>query len=222
MKIDGLSYGVITKLYHEGIVKDISDLYKLEKHKKEIVNIDGFGKKMLESWIDAIDSKREVKDYILLGAIGIEGVSHKTFERIMPYMDLEQLYYSAENKLYHTLVGIPTIREKTAIKIIEGIAANEKLLRKLEKELTIIPTKGNLEEPKFSACFTMIRDPDLEDWIREHGGKIDDSVTKKTTFLIVPSPDTQSSKVDKARKYGVRVVPIEKAKLVIEAELSLI
>ena len=140
----------------------------------------------------------------------------------MPYMDLEQLYYSAENKLYHTLVGIPTIREKTAIKIIEGIAANEKLLRNLEKELTIIPTKGNLEEPKFSACFTMIRDPDLEDWIREHGGKIDDSVTKKTTFLIVPSPDTQSSKVDKARKYGVRVVPIEKAKLVIEAELSLI
>ena len=68
----------------------------------------------------------------------------------------------------------------------------------------------------------MIRDPDLEDWIREHDGKIDDSVTKKTTFLIVPSPDTQSSKVDKARKYGVRVVPIEKAKLVIEAELSLI
>ncbi len=222
MKIDGLSYGVITKLYHEGIVKDIADLYKLGKHKKEIVNIDGFGKKMLESWIDAINAKKEVPDYILLGAIGIEGVSHKTFERIMPYMDLEQLYYSAENKLYHTLVGIPTIREKTAIKIIEGIAANEKLLRKLEKELTIIPTKGNLEEPKFSACFTMIRDPDLEDWIREHDGKIDDSVTKKTTFLIVPSPDTQSSKVDKARKYGVRVVPIEKAKLVIEAELSLI
>ena len=222
MKIDGISYGVITKLYHEGIVKDIHDLYKLEKHKKEIINIDGFGKKMLESWIDAIDAKKEVPDYVLLGAIGIEGVSHKTFEKIMPYMDLEQLYYTAENKLYHTLVGIPTIREKTAIKIIEGIQNNEKLLRKLEKELTIIPTKGKLEDPKFTVCFTMIRDPDLEKWITDHNGKVVDTVTRGTTFLVVPSPDTQSSKVEKARKYGVRIVPIEKAKMVMEAELSLV
>ena len=140
----------------------------------------------------------------------------------MPYMDLEQLYYTAENKLYHTLVGIPTIREKTAIKIIEGIQNNEKLLRKLEKELTIIPTKGKLEDPKFTVCFTMIRDPDLEKWITDHNGKVVDTVTRGTTFLVVPSPDTQSSKVEKARKYGVRIVPIEKAKMVMEAELSLV
>lgn len=222
MKIDGLSYGVITKLYHEGIVEDISDLYKLKKHKKEIIEIDGFGKKMLESLIDAIDAKREIPDYMLLGSIGIEGVSNKTFERIMPYMDIDDLYEAAENKSYHSLIGIPTIREKTATKIIDGVRNNMKLLKKLEKELTIIPTKGNLEEPKFHVCFTMIRDPELEDWIVKQGGKIDDSITHNTTFLVVPSPDTQSTKVDKARKYGVRVVPIEKAKLVIEAEQALI
>ena len=140
----------------------------------------------------------------------------------MPYMDLEQLYETAESRMYHSLVGIPTIREKTAMKIVDGIAANAKLLHKLEKELTIIPTKGHLEEPKFSVCFTMIRDPELEDWIEKHGGRVADNVTKSTTFLVVPSPDIQSSKVDKARHYGVRVVPIEKAKFVIEAELSLV
>ena len=68
----------------------------------------------------------------------------------------------------------------------------------------------------------MIRDPDLEKWVTDHNGKVVDTVTRGTTFLVVPSPDTQSSKVEKARKYGIRVVPIEKAKLVMEAELSLV
>ena len=42
------------------------------------------------------------------------------------------------------------------------------------------------------------------------GGAVDDNLTKKTTFLIVPDGfgSTSSSTSDKARRYGVPIVEI--------------
>ena len=211
MSIDGLSYGVISRLYHEGIVKNVVDLYKLEKHKKEIIGIDGFGPKLVNSWIDAIEEKSTVEDYIFLGSLGIEGVSKKTFSKIMNVMTLDELLDVCDNNLPHSLISIPSIQAKTAEKIITGVNANIKLIEKLEKYLNIKSTKGSEDRCKFAVCFTMIRNKNLEKWILEHDGRVDATLTKATTFLVVPSLDTTSDKVEKAKKYGAYVIPIDKA-----------
>ena len=209
MSIDGLSYGVISRLYHEGIVKNVVDLYKLDKRKKEIIGIDGFGPKLVNSWIDAIDEKSTVEDYIFLGSLGVEGVSKKTFSKIMNVMTLDELLDVCDNNLPQSLISIPSIQAKTAEKIITGVNANIKLIEKLEKYLNIKSTKGSEDRCKFAVCFTMIRDKNLEKWILEHDGRVDATLTKATTFLVVPSLDTTSDKVEKAKKYGVYVIPIE-------------
>ena len=49
----------------------------------------------------------------------------------------------------------------------------------------------------------------LEKFIIDNGGIVSDSLTKNTTFLVVPSLDTESSKVSKAKKYGIQIVHID-------------
>ena len=208
MNIDGISYGIIDKLYEYDLVTSIKDLYKLEKKTKKIIDIEGFGTKSVLSWIDSINDKRTVQDYILLGSLGIEGVSKKTFEKIMVEMTIDELIDLVENNNISRLVSIPSIQDKTANKIIEGIKENKKLIDFLQDELTILSSKGG-NDKLYSVCFTKIRDEEKEKFIESTNGQVVDSLTKNTTFLVVPSLDIESSKVSKAKKYGIRVIQID-------------
>lgn len=208
MNIDGISYGIIDKLYEYDLVTSIKDLYKLEKKTKKIIDIEGFGTKSVLSWIDSINDKRTVQDYILLGSLGIEGVSKKTFEKIMVEMTIDELIDLVENNNISHLVSIPSIQDKTANKIIEGIKENKKLIDFLQDELTILSSKGG-NDKLYSVCFTKIRDEEKEKFIESTNGQVVDSLTKNTTFLVVPSLDIESSKVSKAKKYGIRVIQID-------------
>ena len=178
--------------------------------------LDGFGIQSVSSWIDELNEHKTVPDYIVLGALGIEGASKKTFEKIMQKYSLDELMEIAENDLVSGLVIIPSIKDKTAKKIIDGLKENKKLIKRLEKILTILESKGVTNVPKFSVCFTKIRDNDKEKFIIAHGGEVSDTVNKNTTFLVVPTKDSSSSKIEKAKKYGIKIVPIDD----IEATLA--
>lgn len=208
MDIDNISYGVIDKLFDNGIVSSIKDLYSLDKHLSEIINIDGFGPTMVTKWINSINDKRTVADYQVFGALGIEGLSKKKFAAIFKEYDIDELMDIVSENRIIDLVKISGFEDKTSKKVIKGIEDNKKLIKFLIKELDIVETKY-ANKPKFTVCFTKIRDKDKEKFVFEHGGAIDDSLTSKTTLLVVPTLDTKSSKVDKANKYGIRVVPID-------------
>lgn len=215
MNIDGISYGIIDKLYENDFVHNIPDLYKLKKRIVDISLIDGFGVQSASSWVDELEAHKTVPDYIMLGALGIEGVSKKTFEKIMNKYNLDELLEIVDNDLISGLVIIPSIKDKTAKKIISGLKDNEKLIKKLRKVLILLESKGVENVPKFSVCFTKIRDNEKERFIIEHGGEVSDGLTKNTTFLVVPSLDISSSKIQKAKKYGVQIIHIDDLESVI-------
>ena len=208
MDIDGISYGVIDKLYENDIVRNIKDLYKMNKRILDIVNIDGFGEKMVMSWLDEIDSHRQVPDYVLLGSLGIESVGRRMFKKITEEYNLDELLDIIDNKEYSKLIQLSGIKDKTAKKIIDGLSGNLKLIKFLEKELNIIESKG-LQKSNFTVCFTKVRDKEKEEFIRNMGGEPTDDLKKSTTFLVVPGLDISSSKVTKAKKYNIPVIPID-------------
>lgn len=214
MDIAGISYGIIDKLYNEGFVKDIPDLYKIKKHAKEIASLDGFGTKSVRTWIDVLDPKTPVTDYTVFGALGIEGLSKKTFQKIFNELDINELMDIVDNKRMSELIQIPHIKEKTAEKLINGISSNKKLITFLMKKLNIIDTKGIMSNnSKFTVCFTKINDKDkkeMEPMIKNMMGEIVDNITKHTTFLITPSDETSSSKVSKAKKYNIPIITMDR------------
>ena len=60
-------------------------------------------------------------------------------------------------------------------------------------------------------CFTGIRDKNLEEVIKEKGGKICSSVTKVCNVLVAKDPNSGSSKLKKAMDNGVEVISLDEA-----------
>lgn len=212
MHIDGISYATVDVLYNEGFLKSIEDVYKLEKHRKEIEKLDGFGKQSVKLMIDSINQNREISEQQLLGSIGIEGIGTKTFEKILrqiSYNELLDLCKDDEMKAINTLIAVNGIKEKTAVKIIDGINENISLIHKLENNLTLIPFVS--KHGYFSVCFTKVRDDNIEKYIIDNGGEVTDTVTKKTDLLVVPMMGVKSSKVSKAEKYNIPIITINDA-----------
>ena len=212
MHIDGISYATVDVLYNEGFLKSIEDVYKLEKHRKEIEKLDGFGKQSVKLIIDSINQNREIPEQQLLGSIGIEGISTKTFEKILwqiSYNELLDLCKDDGMKAINTLIAVNGIKEKTAVKIIDGIKENMSLIHKLENNLTLVPFVS--KHGYFSVCFTKVRNDTIEKYIIDNGGEVTDSVTKKTDLLVVPMMGVKSSKVSKAEKYNIPIITINDA-----------
>ena len=219
MNIEGLSYGIIDKLYREQFVQSIQDLYYLKKYKHEIVKVDGFGVTTVNNWIKSIEDHRTVNDYEMLGSIGIEGISKKTFERICYKYSIDELLNISENGELWRLMKVSGVKDKTGWKIIEGIRANRNLIDFLTEELNVIITTGGANEDVwYKVCFTKVRDKKLEDWIRENHGKVVETFSKDVKYLVVPDLLTESSKVDKARKYGTKIITIDNIKSVISED----
>lgn len=64
-------------------------------------------------------------------------------------------------------------------------------------------------------CFSGIRDSNLEDKIRNEGGKVSSGVSEKTSVLIVKDPFACTSKIEKAKSLGVKVMNIDDFKYMI-------
>jgi hypothetical protein len=65
---------------------------------------------------------------------------------------------------------------------------------------------ANPQEIKGYVCFSGVRDKVLEGKCAANGWQIEDSLTKKTTVLVVPDGDVkESAKVKKARESGGRI-----------------
>ena len=127
----------------------------------------------------------------------------------MTYDELLDLCFNYKGKAIHTLVEIPGIKEKTAVKIIDGLKDNESLILKLEDILDLIPFKK--EKARFKACFTKIRpNDDLSDFIMTKGGLATDTLTKDVDFLVIPMKGVTSSKTEKAQKWGIPIIALNK------------
>jgi DNA ligase (NAD+) len=214
MNIDGISYATVDTFYNHGYLENIEDIYKLKDYRKQLCKLDGFGKKSIDLILNEIEEHKDVSASQMLGSIGIENVSVKTFEKVfqmISFNELIDLVLDSEDKAKSVLTLIPGIKDKTAEKIISGIKENEKLIEFLEDELIILK-ESKPKDSKYSVVFTKIRDEDLEKWITEHEGSVKDSLTKDTSILVVPAIGVESSKVTKAEKYGIPVVAISDLK----------
>ena len=78
------------------------------------------------------------------------------------------------------------------------------------KGFTIIEPKGN-KCKDIKVVFTGIRSAEMEDVIRQNGGKVLSSFTKDCNLVIAKDPLGNSGKLQKAKEKGVEVISLEEA-----------
>jgi len=214
MDIVGLGYKIVEQLIAEGLVKDVADLYTLTKD--QLLTLEGFADKKAQNLLDAIDASKTQPLNRLITAIGIHGVGEvASGDLSRHFSDLDALAGASADELQ----AIEGFGPNTAEAIVDWFAreANRSLLGKL-KAAGVWPV-GSGEHPSaqdgaltgltfvVTGTLPTLSREEAKAFIESHGGKVTDSVSKKTSYLVLG--ENPGSKYDKARALGVPIIDEE-------------
>lgn len=212
MNIDGVGERVVSQLLREGLVKDVSDLYTLNK--EELIALERMGEKSAQNLLDAIEASKKNSLERLLFGLGIRHVGAKAarllaeeFESIDALMDatVEQLteVFEIGDKMADSIV---TYFEKEEVReLIER-------LRQLGVNVYYTGKKINTEEIDsvfngktivLTGKLSQLNRSEAQKKIEELGGKVTGSVSKKTDLVI--AGEDAGSKLTKAEQLGIEV-----------------
>lgn len=212
LNIVGIGDAIVQDLFDMGIVRKISDLYKIKQHEDFLLKQNGYSHKKINNIVSSIYAHTELYPHEILGAIGIPDIGRRVMERVCTNIDINDLITGDRDELIYKLINIKGIGEKMAIKIVDGIATNSILIHDLLTFITIKPYSNNTNsEPKEIVCFSNIRDKDFEKFLTDNNIQVKDNYTKAVTTLIVPYSNSTSSKITKAKSDGKIIMSIDDA-----------
>lgn len=213
MRIPNIGESTVLEFVTKGILTDIPSLYKINEHKLDIIELDGYGIKSYNNMIKSINSRREVFDYELLGSLGIRSIGRKIFKKILSIYNIRELIEICEKNKLSKLI-MEGIKEESATKILLGVQRNIDTIKLLSSELMIKPYKDFIEEVNEDAihvCFTKVRDKEFETFLKSNGIVVLDKYTKRVDMLICKDPNEDSSKIKRAKKDGKEIVSLTQA-----------
>ena len=212
LDIEGLGKKIIEQLLKEGLVNDVSDFYLLTAG--DLKPLERFAEKSAENLVAAIKNKKELDlDRFLIG-LGIRHIGEESaIELANKYGSLEKIKEASLEDL-ENIYDFGGIMAQSVYNWFRD-KKNLELLDKLEKHG--VKARGRIVDKKMNklggktfvltGTLSGLTREEAKAKIRELGGNISASVSKKTDFVV--AGESPGSKYEKAKKLGVRVI-IEK------------
>lgn len=211
MDIVGLGIKIVEQLIAAGLVKDVADLYLLKR--EDLLKLEGFAEKKADNLLQAIQDSKNRPMQRLIFALGIRGVGEVlASDLVKHYSDLEALSRATLEELQEIEGVGPNIAQ--AIVDWFNRPSNHELLEKLKsvgvwpvaQKVAPTPEKQPLQNLTFVVTGTLpnFTREEVKQYIQRFGGKVSDSVSKKTDYLV--AGENAGSKLDKARELGVKII----------------
>ena len=213
LNIDGLSEATLEKFISAGFIHEFADIFHLDDHKEEIVNMDGFGEKSYDNLTAAVKNASHTTLPRLIYGLGIAGIglaNAKVLCRHFKY-DLDKMRTAGKEELMEA-DGIGGVLAD-AWTLFFSNEKNNVMVDHLLKELTFEKEEED-EDGAFAGKIFVITGSlehfsnrkELQALIESKGGKVTGSVTGKTSYLINNDAASSSSKNKKARELGIPVI----------------
>lgn len=212
MDISGLGIQLVRQLVEAGLVKDVADLYALQK--PDLLKLDGFAEKKADNLLAAIAASKEQPLDKLIISLGIHGVGEIAARELSArYSDLDSLSAASINEIQ----AIQGFGPNIALSLINWFHedSNLELLKKL-KSYGIWPVSHvtnrtiTTSQPLSGLTFVItgtlptLSRTDASELILKHGGKVTGSVSKNTSYLLLGSEP--GSKYDRALELKVPIM----------------
>ena len=218
MNIDGFSESTALQLVEKGLATKFSDLYALTE--ENLASLEGFKDKKIGNLLTAIEKSKTPTLDAFIYAIGVEGVGRVAAK------DLAARFKSMENLKNATaenLIALENVGEITANAIVAYFADETNL-----KELSALENAGVAptwsEEKKegifsgesvvLTGTLSSFKRSEAQKIIENMGGVCQSSVTAKTTLVL--AGEEAGSKLDKAKKLGIKIIDEAAFKQMIE------
>ena len=78
MNIDGLGDRIMEDFYNFKFIENVTDIYSLYQHEKDLIRLEGYGEKSISNLLDAIEESKNNSLERLIFALGIPHVGSKT------------------------------------------------------------------------------------------------------------------------------------------------
>ena len=213
LNIEGLSEQTLLKFIGLGYIKSFADIFRLENHRDEIVELDGFGKKSYDKLSSSIEKARRTVPARILVALGIPGVGVTTAAQIA--RACENKWAKISSLSYDELIAINGIGEVMA-RDYEAFFAdehNKSVVLDLVGELDIDESYEQVGTALSGETFVITGSlehyksrTELKKEIEAQGGKVAGSVSKNTSYLVTNNPESGSSKNKAAAELGVKII----------------
>lgn len=212
--IEGLGPKVVEQLVQAGLVGDAADFYTLTVG--DVLPLERFAEQSAQKLISAIAARRVITLDKFINALGIRHVGEETALALAEHFGSVDKLKSATEQQFSE---VPDIGPVVAQSLTEWFKdkQNIALLDKFAREGVVVQshakpkkTTGKLVGKTIVVTGTLekfTRD-EAKAAIREAGGKVAESVSKQTDYVVVG--DNPGSKVDKAKKLGVEILNEEK------------
>jgi len=219
--IEGLGEKQIELFFEKEWVKEPADIFTLEKkHRKDLLEEEGFGETSVRNLFDAINVRRTIALDRFIYALGIRHVGETTALALARGYGSWQAFHDACLKIAKgdaetaaEMDALDQIGDTVieAVKAYFGESHNRGIVERLKKQVEVL----DAEKPKTDSAIagkTVVFTGSLEKMTREEakaqaerlGAKAAGSVSKKTDY-VVAGPGA-GSKLAEAKKHGVKVL----------------
>ena len=216
LNIDGLSESTLEKFLSKGFIKNDSDIFKLDRYKDEIVNMEGFGKRSYEKLMAALEEAKHTNVARFLYSLGINGIGSANAKMIAKHFDndIDKIITAGKDEL----LEIEGIGEVLANSIVDFFKDSKNIENvKSLREVLIFEAEESAGSDSFAGKVFVITGSlehftnrnELKELIEKNGGKVSGSVSSKTNFLINNDTASNSSKNKKAKELGVEIISEE-------------
>lgn len=200
LEAENVSEGVITQLWDAGY-QTIESILNLTQ--SDLEKIDRFGKRKAQIVFNSI--QKCIKD------VQLSKLQHATgIFKGLGKLRLVKLEHFTKKPSLEEVMMIDGFAESSAKSYIDGYDIFFDFIKNLPitiaKKENSNKTSNDLEGTTF--VFTGVRRSDLVKIIESRGGKEGTSVSKNTTHLVCVDKNSSSSKMNKARELGVKILDV--------------
>ena len=214
LDIKGLSEATLEKLMDWGWVENIHHIFELKNYRQEWINKSGFGIKSVDRILAAIEASKNCTFAQFISSLGIPLIG------ISVAKDLAKKFYNycefrdaiTDNYPFYRL---PNFGEAKHFAIMHFDYETADFI--YSKYLNVVNENQNdnknLNQPLKDKIFvitgklqTYKNRTELKNEIEKFGGKVTDSVSSKTTYLINNDIESTSSKNKTAKQLGIPII----------------
>ncbi len=222
MNIEGLGERNVEIFYSLGYLKNIGDIYELHKHRDELIKLDGFGEKRIDTILENIEKSKTNKLEQFITGLGIKHIGKKISSLLVNSFGSLEALMSASVEEFEAINEIGNAISSSLFEYLASDSFKELYeylkVNNIEFEVDEVNTASDYYNKKLciTGSFSQYKRSDIEKYFTLLGAKVSSSVSKNTDYLIVG--EKAGSKLEKAKGFGTTIIDEDQLVKIMEVE----